>query len=49
LCASVLFSLAPLLFGLDYFSVVGGCITVVLAGGLTVLFFADKEKQEKQE
>ena len=49
LCASVLFSLAPLLFGSDYFSVVGGCITVVLAGGLTVLFFVDKEKQEKQE
>lgn len=42
LCIAVGLSLCPLLYGVSYFSVVGGCISLTLATELLFIFVADK-------
>ena len=43
LCVAVVLSLCPLLFGIAYYSLVGGLITASLAGELALIHFTCKE------
>lgn len=45
LCIGVVVSLCPLMFGVSYFSAVGGCITLTLTLELLLLIFTDKVKR----
>ena len=42
LCVGVVLSLCPLLFGINFFSIVGALITVSLMAELILLFVSDK-------
>ncbi len=42
LCIAVALSLCPLLYGVSYFSVVAGCISLTLAAELVFVFVAEK-------
>ena len=46
LCVGVVLSLCPLLFGINYFSLVGALITVSLIAELILLFVAAKTQRE---
>ena len=46
LCVGVVLSLCPLLFGINYFSIVGALITVSLIAELILLFVAAKTQRE---
>lgn len=46
LCVAVVLSLCPLLFGVNYFSVVGALITLSLIAELLLLHFAAKKPTE---
>lgn len=47
LSAAVVLSLCPLLYGLDYFSVVGALITISLIAELLLLFFTIRKTEVK--
>ena len=46
MCVGVVLSLCPLLFGINYFSLVGALITVSLIAELILLFVAAKTQRE---
>ncbi len=46
LCVGVVLSLCPLLFGINYFSIVGALITASLIAELVLLFVATKTQRE---
>lgn len=47
LCVCTIFSLGPLVFGINYFSVVGALITVSLIAELLLLYFTVKEPKKE--
>ena len=47
LCIAVVLSLCPLLFGMNYFSIVGALITLSLIAELLLMYFTIKKRSEE--